>query len=76
MGVFIEMGGNDNHAYDNIINNLVSIRNKSASVEIEPFDMSKLFPHDLDEFYRYQCGLTTPACNEIVTWTVFKVNKI
>ena len=69
------MGGNDNHGYDPVINNLASIREKGASVEIDPFDMSKLFPHDMDEFYRYQGGLTTPGCNEIVTWTVFKVSK-
>ena len=44
-----------------------------TKVEIKSFDMTKLMPHDLDEFYRYNGGLTTPTCNEVVTWTVFKV---
>ena len=73
LGVFIEAGGSDNHAYDSIIDGLRDVKAQGSSAEIKAFDMSKLFPHDLDEFFRYQGGLTTPTCNEIVTWTVFKV---
>ena len=73
LGVFMEAGGSDNHAYDSIIDGLRNVKAQGSSAEIKAFDMSKLFPHDLDEFFRYQGGLTTPTCNEIVTWTVFKV---
>ena len=73
LGVFIESGGSDNDAYESIIDGLRDIKAQGSSAEIKAFDMSKLMPHDLDEFFRYEGGLTTPTCNEIVTWTVFKV---
>ena len=75
LGVFIDVGGDDNHAYDEIIDGLKDIQTEGTSAEIKTFDMTKLMPHDLDEFFRYNGGLTTPSCNEIVTWTVFKVGQ-
>ncbi len=42
---------------------------------VHPVPLRKLLPYDLDTFWRYYGGLTTPDCNEIVTWTVFKASK-
>ena len=36
---------------------------------IIPADFS---PWNVRDYYRYTGGLTTPTCNEVVVWTVFK----
>ena len=72
LGVWIEAGGRDNHNYKSIIEGLKKVITKGDVAEIKSMDMTKLMPYNLDEFYRYDGSLTTPACNEIVTWTVFK----
>ena len=39
---------------------------------IQAFEFDSLLPTDKSKFYRYNGSLTTPTCNEVVTWTVFK----
>jgi len=45
------------------VNNFVDV-NEVVQVEMA-------VPTDLSKYYRYMGGLTTPACNPIVQWTVF-----
>ena len=74
LGVLIEVGGKDNKYYEPIIHRLQSVKTEnSIKVDMKTLDMTKLFPRDLNEFYRYEGSLTTPKCNEVATWTVFKV---
>ena len=42
-----------------------------TNVSIAPFKMKDLLPENTDVFYRYSGSLTTPTCDESVTWTVF-----
>lgn len=42
-----------------------------SSVNIPAFKLSDLLPANTAKFYRYPGSLTTPGCDESVTWTVF-----
>lgn len=43
-----------------------------ATANITSFALQDLLPANKDDFYRYSGSLTTPTCDEVVTWTVFK----
>jgi len=36
------------------------------------FDLRKLMPTNLGDYYTYEGSLTTPPCSEVVTWNIFR----
>merc|ERR1740124_978334 len=67
--------GHENPVFDYILDALHHIENPDDETHFSPISLMSLFPNDVNEFWRYQGSLTTPTCDEIVIWTVFK-NKV
>ncbi|MPC15313.1 Carbonic anhydrase 2 [Portunus trituberculatus] len=72
LGVMLEISPNDNPKLQEMINTLADIREAKTEVEITPFALGNVLPSNLNDYFRYLGSLTTPTCNEIVIWTVFK----
>jgi len=70
LGVFFKLSEQDNPSLAPIIDGLKAIHDYHQKTSISAFPMESILPEDLSRFYRYNGSLTTPDCNEIVTWTV------
>ncbi|CAG5117708.1 unnamed protein product [Candidula unifasciata] len=72
LAFFFEIDINPNPAYTEIVKKLPEITEPGSRTKITTIPLKRLLPTDLQHFYRYEGSLTTPPCNETVTWTVFK----
>ncbi|CAB3982098.1 Hypothetical predicted protein [Paramuricea clavata] len=69
-GVFIKVGQAENTAF-NFLSSSPSLIYEGTKVNVTQFAINTLLPTDQTIFYRYKGSLTSPTCDEIVTWTVF-----
>ncbi|MCP3932279.1 MAG: carbonic anhydrase family protein, partial [Bacteroidetes bacterium] len=53
---------------------LKKITTRRTKPTITSFNLEDFLPEnpEKEDFYRYNGSLTTPGCNQVVTWTVFK----
>jgi len=74
LGIFFEIQKDDNKALEPMMNALDEIATKdlNTKVKMQSASLATLLPSDTKNFYRYMGSLTTPGCNQIVVWTVFK----
>merc|ERR1719510_84163 len=73
LGIFFEIQEEDNHDLNLLIDAVT--KSKIAAKDGYPMNslpLADLLPRNTDKFYRYQGGLTSPGCFEVVVWTVFK----
>ncbi|XP_073429500.1 carbonic anhydrase 4 [Dendrobates tinctorius] len=70
LGFFFKEG-KSNDGYTNLVNGLSKISYEGNSTTVSKVKLQDLIPKDLKVFYRYEGSLTTPECDETVTWTVF-----
>ena len=64
----------DNTNFRTICENLSSVGSDGDEVELTGVSLDQLMPADrvLSRFFRYKGSLTTPSCDEVVTWTVLE----
>ncbi|XP_057367976.1 carbonic anhydrase-like [Daphnia carinata] len=73
LGIFIKVGLADNEFFQPLVDQLGDILvNQDETTLTKLVSFQNLLPQKTTSFFRYSGSLTTPNCNEIVTWTVFE----
>jgi len=72
LGYMFEVTDQENSNYADLVSKLSSIKAVNDEVTLNSVAMETLLPSDYQtsNWYRYLGSLTTPQCNEVVTWTV------
>nr|XP_022902563.1 carbonic anhydrase-like [Onthophagus taurus] len=74
LGVFFEISLDDDDDFIPLVEVMDRVeKNPSQEVALERMISPKSFlPRHTSDYFRYQGSLTTPGCNEGVTWTLFR----
>jgi len=60
------------YTIENMIADKVRTKDDTTAEQLFGWSAAQMLPKDLDGFWRYEGSLTTPTCDEVVTWTVFE----
>nr|ANJ59780.1 alpha carbonic anhydrase 4 [Exaiptasia diaphana] len=72
IGVILEIGNDENPALASFLKYAVNVTYPKELYNIaQTHSIADLMPKNREAFYRYDGSLTTPVCQEVVTWTVF-----
>jgi carbonic anhydrase len=72
LGIFVEIG-KENEEFNYIISLLDKVSLSGSSTDLpRPINYKLLFPKDTSQYWTYKGSLTTPPCDESVSWIVFK----
>lgn len=73
LGIFLKVGLVDNEFFQPLVDQLSQIPDDQEETTLSKIvSFQNLLPQKTTSFFRYSGSLTTPNCNEIVTWTVFE----
>lgn len=72
LGIFFQLQEEDNKSLHSIVNALTNVQFLNNEIALnKPIRLVSLLPKNTDVFYTYKGSLTTPPCNEVVTWIIF-----
>lgn len=76
LGFLFVVSKNDNPALAPLVDAISEVRDYNSEAyyvqKTNLYALSSLLPKNTKRFYRYMGSLTTPTCNEVVSWTVFQ----
>lgn len=72
LGIFFQLQEGDNEELQSVVNELLDVQDFGKETRLNnTFMLSSLMPRNTALFYTYKGSLTTPPCNEVVTWVIF-----
>lgn len=76
MTYFFEVVDNNNEAFQKVIDAMKNVSDSEATADIVPIRLDSIlpgtWPDEDKKFYKYEGSLTTPGCNEAVTFYIFE----